>query len=99
MSEPIFVKEDHEAGKVVQKPCLFTRQSRSEQLYSRCDIFIQSRTRATKSRDKIARVSSVSRPPNKWCQRRYVFVLSVRVCVRACVQACAFISEQNLTMN
>ena len=25
----VFVKEDRETGKLVQKPCLFTRQSRS----------------------------------------------------------------------
>ena len=31
----VFVKEDREAGKVVQKPCLFVRQSRSVQLDSR----------------------------------------------------------------
>jgi len=37
----VFVKEDRETGKVVQKPCLFTRrQSRSVQLDSRsvCDF-------------------------------------------------------------
>jgi len=35
-----FVKEDRETGKVVQKPCLFMRQSRSVQLDSRsvCDF-------------------------------------------------------------
>jgi len=35
----VFVKEDRETGKVVQKPCLFTRQSHSVQLDSRsvCD--------------------------------------------------------------
>jgi len=31
----VFVKEDRETGKVVQKPCLFTRQSRSVRLDSR----------------------------------------------------------------
>ena len=31
----VFVKEDRETGKAVQKPCLFTRQSRSVQLDSR----------------------------------------------------------------
>ena len=31
----VFVKEDRETGKVVQKPCLFTRQSRRVQLDSR----------------------------------------------------------------
>ena len=39
----VFVKEDREAGKVAQKPCLFTRQSRSSvQLDSRsvCDIVV-----------------------------------------------------------
>ena len=43
--------EDHETGKVVQKPCLFMRQSHSVQLHSRsvCD------GRAK----KIARVTSV----------------------------------------
>jgi len=36
----VFVKEDRETGKVVQKLCLFTRQSRSVQLDSRsvCDF-------------------------------------------------------------
>ena len=36
----VLVKEDRETGKVVQKPCLFTRQSHSVQLYSRsvCDF-------------------------------------------------------------
>jgi len=36
----LFVKEDRETGKVVQKPCLFVRQSRSVQLDSRsvCDF-------------------------------------------------------------
>jgi len=36
----VFVKENRETGKVVQKPCLFTRQSRSVQLDSRsvCDF-------------------------------------------------------------
>jgi len=36
----VFVKEDRETGKVPQKPCLFTRQSRSVQLDSRsvCDF-------------------------------------------------------------
>jgi len=52
----VFVKQDRETGKVAQKPCSFTRQSRSVQLDSRA---IKSRTRATKSRDKIARVTSV----------------------------------------
>ena len=35
----VFVKEDHETEKVVQKPCLFMRQSHSMQLDSRsiCD--------------------------------------------------------------
>jgi len=35
----VFVKEDRETGRVVQKPCLFTRQSRRVQLDSRsvCD--------------------------------------------------------------
>ena len=49
-----FAKEDRETGKVVQKPCLFTRQSRSVQLDSRsvCDF-------ATKSRDKISGATSV----------------------------------------
>jgi len=38
--ETVFVKEDREKGKVVQKPCLLTRQSRSVQLDSRsvCDF-------------------------------------------------------------
>jgi len=31
----VFLKEDRETGKVVQKPCLFMRQSRSGQLDSR----------------------------------------------------------------
>ena len=31
----VFVKEDCEVGKVVQKPCLFMQQSRSMQLDSR----------------------------------------------------------------
>jgi len=31
----VFVKEDRETGKVVQKPCLFTRQSCSVRLDSR----------------------------------------------------------------
>jgi len=36
----VFVKEDRETGKLVQKPCLFKRQSRSVQLDSRrvCDF-------------------------------------------------------------
>ena len=36
----VFVKEDRKTGKVVQKPCLFMRQSRSVQLVSRsvCDF-------------------------------------------------------------
>jgi len=36
----VFVKQDRETGKAVQKPCLFTRQSRSVQLDSRsvCDF-------------------------------------------------------------
>jgi len=36
----VFVKENRETGKVVQKPCLFTRQSHSVQLDSRsvCDF-------------------------------------------------------------
>jgi len=61
----VYVKEDREAGKLVQKPpCLFTRQSRSVQLDSRsvCETSsraIKSRTRAAKSRDKIAGVTSV----------------------------------------
>jgi len=60
----VFVKEDRETGKAVQKPCLFTRRSRSVQLDSRRQRLrlcraIKSRTRATKSRDKIARVTSV----------------------------------------
>jgi len=35
-----FVKENRETGKVVQKPCLFTRQSGRVQLDSRsvCDV-------------------------------------------------------------
>ena len=56
-SRTVFVKEDREMGKVVQKPPLFTRQSRSMQ---RCDCrAIQSRTLATKSGDKIADVTVV----------------------------------------
>jgi len=31
----VFVNEDNETGKVVQKPCLFMRQSRSVARYSR----------------------------------------------------------------
>ena len=56
----VFVEEDRETGKVVQKPCLFTRQSRSVLLDSlrRCRA-IKSRTRATYSRDKIAGVTLV----------------------------------------
>jgi len=56
------VKEDPETGKVVQKPCLFMRQNRSVQLRSqrlRLSRAIKSRTRATKSREKIAGVTSV----------------------------------------
>ena len=36
----VFAKEDRETGKVAQKPCLFTRQSRSVQLDCRsvCDF-------------------------------------------------------------
>jgi len=36
----VFVKEDRETGKVVQKPCFFVRQSRSVPFDSRsvCDI-------------------------------------------------------------
>ena len=36
----VFVKEDRETGKVVQKPCLYMRQSRSVQLDRRsvCDF-------------------------------------------------------------
>ena len=56
----VFVKEDRETEKVVPKPCLFTRQSRSVQLDSlrRCRAR-KSRTRATYSRDKIAGVTLV----------------------------------------
>jgi len=43
----LFVKEDCEARKVVQKPCLFMRQSRSVQL--------DSRDKVAHSCDKIAR--------------------------------------------
>ena len=56
------MKEDCETGKVVQKPCLFMQQSRSEQLDS-CSVFdcraIKSRTCATKSQDKSAGVTLV----------------------------------------
>jgi len=59
----LFVKEDRETGNVVQKPCLFMRQSRRVQLNSRsiCDFVarLKSRTRATKSRDTITGVTSV----------------------------------------
>jgi len=46
--------EDRETGKVVQKPRLFMRQSRSVQLDSRSVC-----TRATKLRDKIVDVTLV----------------------------------------
>jgi len=38
----VFVKEECKTGKVAQKPCLFTRQSRSVQLDSRsvCSDFV-----------------------------------------------------------
>jgi len=46
----VFVEEDRETGKVVQKPCLFTRQSRSVQLDS-CSVcdFVVRQNRAIKS--------------------------------------------------
>jgi len=49
----VFGKEDREKGKVVQKPCLFTRQSRSV-----CNLTVAAAS-ATLSRDKIAGVASV----------------------------------------
>ena len=49
----VFVKEDRETGKVVQKPCLFATKSQRLRL---CRT-IKSRTGATKSRDKIAGVT------------------------------------------
>ena len=62
----VFVKEDRETGKVVQRPCLFMRQSRSVQLDSNLTGAAsanfgakKSRTRAAKSRDKIARVIAI----------------------------------------
>ena len=41
--ETVFVKKDSETGKVVQKPCLFMRQSRSMQLDSRsiCNFVVR----------------------------------------------------------
>ena len=55
----VFVKEHRETGKVVQKPCLFTRQSCSMQLDSRtASAAILSRDKvAAHSCDKIARVT------------------------------------------
>ena len=51
----VFVKVDREMGKVVLKPCLFVTKSQRLRL---CRV-TKSRTRATKSRDKIAAVTSV----------------------------------------
>ena len=49
----VFVKEDSETGKVVQKPGLFMRQSHSVQLYRRsvCD-FVARSSRALVRQDR-----------------------------------------------
>ena len=51
----VFVKEDRETGKVVQKPCLFLQQSRSDKHAIKLHIH------ATILRDKTAAVTSVLR--------------------------------------
>ena len=56
----VFAKEDCETRKVVQKPCLFMRQSRSVQLDSRTASATLSRDKVAHSCDKIAGVTSVS---------------------------------------
>jgi len=48
----VFVKEDRETGKVAQKPCLFTRQSRSVQLDSRSVCEFVARDKVAHSCDK-----------------------------------------------
>ena len=55
----VFVKEDRETGKVVQKPCLFTRQSHSMQLDSRSVCDVVTRDEVAHSCDKIAGMASV----------------------------------------
>jgi len=56
----VFVEEDRETGKAVQKPCLFTRQSRSSvQLDSRSVCDFVARDKVEQSSDKIARVTSL----------------------------------------
>ena len=55
----VFVKEDRETGKVVQKPCLFTRRSRSVHLDSRSVCDFVARGKVAHSCDKIAGVTSV----------------------------------------
>ena len=51
----LFARKDRETGKVVQKLCLFTRQSRSVQFDSRSVCEFVARNEVAHSCDKIAR--------------------------------------------